>query len=108
VKPLSKRWRVLSYSPDAPPDDPVKDGEKWARSLELHILMAQGTRQSWYGEYFSGDLFKYIANWKVDDNNLSVDALLKLLYEHRILLIKMRQDYAASFIAGKLPSSTIS
>jgi hypothetical protein len=107
-KPLSRRWRVLSYSPDRPPDNSVMDGENWARSLELYIQMAQGFRYHWYGDYFSGDLFTHIAQWKSADSSLTVDEFLKLLHGHHSELRKLRQDYAAAFIAGNAPRATIS
>jgi len=105
VKEPFSDWRLPSRSLDSPTDDSIRDGEKWARSLEEYIERAQGFRQRWYGGFFNGDLVHYIATWRTNLHHTSADDLIKLLINHREMLLKMRQDYASSFIAGGLAKS---
>ena len=102
TKPFSN-WRLPSHSIALPADDSIRDGEKWARSLESYIERAQGFRNGWYGDYFLDDgLFSLVAHWYTNYNETSADELEKIMLVHRQFLIDMRQDYASRFIGDKL------
>ena len=104
TKPFSA-WRLPARSLDPPLDDSIRDGERWARSLEEYIERAQGFRHGWYGDFFNGDLVHYIALWRSKQRDTSADEFIKLLIDHREALLKMRQEYVTAFISGGLASS---
>jgi hypothetical protein len=103
TRPFSA-WRLPAPSLDPPLDESIRDGERWARSLEEYLERAQGFRHSRYGDFFNGD-FVHIATWRSNQNDTSADELMKLLIDHRKALLKMRQEYVTAFISGGLASS---
>jgi hypothetical protein len=56
-KPFSG-WRLPSHSIEPPADDSIRDGERWARSLEDYVAYAQNIRHRWHGDFFMNDLFR--------------------------------------------------
>lgn len=103
TKPFSA-WRLPAHSLDPPLDDSIRDGERWARSLEEYLERAQGFRNGWYGDFFRGDLVQYVATWRSNYHDTSAGEFIKLLIDHREALLKMRQEYVTAFVSGGLAS----
>ena len=101
-------WRLPPHSLDPAEDDSIRDGERWARSLEEYVTRAQGFSQGWYGDFFYGDLINYVTTWRTTNRDTTADDLLKILMDHRETLLKLRKDYATSFISGGLAGATAS
>jgi hypothetical protein len=100
-------WRLPSHSIDAPADDSIRDGERWARYLESYIERAQGFRHGWYGDFFlDKGLFFLVGHWYTNHNETSADELETLMLAHRLYLIEMRRAYAATFIEERLKETS--
>jgi hypothetical protein len=106
TKPFSA-WRLPVRSLDPPSDDSIRDGERWARSLEEYLERAQMFRQTRYGDYFHGDLVQFVATWRSYQHDASSNELLRLLMDHRKALLRMRGEYVTAFISGGLASSGV-
>jgi hypothetical protein len=96
-------WRPTNQTFDSA-NDCIKDGEKWARSLEIHVRHTRELLESLQMSnhpMLSSPLLKAIGSWINVRNNDSGEDFIKLLSMHRGELEKLRKDHAERLTASK-------
>ncbi len=103
-KPFSD-WRLCRPNPEVMPiSDEILDGHLWARRLERHLQRSMNFLPN-----EDTMLLGLVGNWKVSTReDISGQALLTLLMQHRAFLTTSRDGYAAMTITELVGGSTIS
>ncbi len=99
-EPFSK-WRPVANADNITED--IREGEKWAVSLEHHIEHARAFFMSHdMAGMDSEDLFKFVTNWRAQRHDYSGERLVKLMQDYRRNLGIAKKAYAAKFATVEL------